>query len=437
MTRQERSWILYDVANSAFVLVVVTAVMPLFFKDYAAAGLPPAISTAHWGFANSAAALAVAIAAPVLGAMADAPGMKKRFFAGFLAMGILATFLLPTVSKGAWLWCLLLYAIAKAGFAGSNLFYDAFLPDVTEPERMDRLSASGFAWGYLGSVVPFLAVVALLLAGGAGRPGAGLPPEATRLGFVVVGCWWLLFSIPMLRHVRQRHAVEPDRHPIRAALARIVTTFREARRHRWAFQFLLAYFFYIDGVDTIIIMATAYGSDIGLGPTTLLGAILMIQVVAFPFSLLFGRLADRFDAVRLILGGIGIYGVITCTAVLLPSVADSDAKKNLFWLLAFLVATSMGGIQALSRSCFGRLIPASRSAEFFGLYNICGRFATVTGPFLMGLATRLSGESRYGVLSILLLFIVGGVLLIPFLRGGAGLHGQTVPGDRGQRGDQS
>ncbi len=411
LTREEKSWVLYDVANSAFVLVVVTAVMPLFFKEYAARSLSPALSTAYWGFANSLAAFAVALAAPLLGALADGEGRKKRFLMGFLACGLSATLLLPTVGENAWLWCLCLYVFGKIGFAGANIFYDAFLPDVTEPKRMDWLSACGFAWGYLGSVIPFLLVAGLLLWGGAGRPGAGLPAGPAKVGFMVVAGWWLLFSIPLLTNVRQRHSVAAGDKPLREAIARLVATIREARRHRLAFLFLIAYFFYIDGVDTIIIMATAYGSDIGLGPATLLGAILMIQVVAFPCSLFFGRLAGRFNSLKLIQAGIGVYVVITLVAFFLPMLQAPGQKTAVFWLLAFLVATSMGGIQALSRSSYGRLIPATQSAEFFGLYNVFGKFAAVTGPFLMGIVTRITGECRFGVLSILLLFAVGGVLL--------------------------
>ena len=198
-SRQEKSWILYDVANSAFVLVVVTAVMPLFFKEYASMGILPAVSTAHWGYANALVSTVVAVSAPVLGTFADGKGLKKRFFAAFMLFGIGATFLLPTIQEGSWLYCLMIFVLARIGFAGANVFYDAFLPDVASRKRMDWISSNGFAWGYIGSVVPFLIIIGLLLFGNHETGSSGLPPRQAKIGFIIVGCWWLLFSFPMLR----------------------------------------------------------------------------------------------------------------------------------------------------------------------------------------------------------------------------------------------
>lgn len=410
-SRQQRSWILYDVANSAFVLVVVTAVMPIFFKEYASRGIAPEVSTANWGFANGLASLAVAIAAPVLGTFADGEGLKKRFFAVFLVLGLLATFLLPSVGPGEWFSCLAIFVLARIGFAGANVFYDAFLPDVADRQRMDWVSSSGYAWGYIGSVVPFLAIIAFLFYGMHRTGSTALPPLQAKIGFGIVGCWWLLFSLPMLRNVHQTHYVPLSEHPWRDGFDRLVRTFREIRRYRQAFLFLIAYFFYIDGVDTIITMATAYGVDIGLGPTMLIGAILMIQVVAFPFALLYGRCANRFTGKRMLYGGIAVYCGITLLAFYLPVLPSLRMKTLLFWLLAFLVATSMGGVQALSRSYFGKLIPADRSAEFFGFFNIFGKFAAILGPILVGVIGEQTGHSRYGVLSIFFLFLLGGFFL--------------------------
>jgi len=410
-SRQEKSWILYDVANSAFVLVVVTAVMPIFFKQYASAGIAAEVSTANWGFANGLASMVVAVSAPVLGTFADGEGLKKRFFAAFLALGLLATFLLPSVPSGGWLYCLAIFVPARIGFAGANVFYDAFLPDVSDRQRMDLVSSSGYAWGYIGSVVPFVVIIALLFYGMRISGSSALPPVPAKFGFFIVGAWWLAFSFPMLKNVRQTHYVPLSEHPWRDGFTRLATTFREIRRYRQAFLFLVAYFFYIDGVDTIITMATAYGVDIGLGPTVLLAAILMIQIVAFPFSLLYGRCADRFTGRRMLYAGIGIYCVITLLAFFLPSLPTLQMKTWLFWLLAFLVATSMGGVQALSRSYFGKLIPADRSAEFFGFFNIFGKFAAILGPVLVGVVGERAGNSRYGVLSIFVLFVLGGFFL--------------------------
>jgi UMF1 family MFS transporter len=273
---------------------------------------------------------------------------------------------------------------------------------------MDRVSAQGYGYGYIGSVVPFLAVVGLLVIGGL---NSGLPAREARIGFVVVALWWLLFSLPALRHLRQRHALDPVAAPLADSLRRLGRTFRQVRRHRQAFLFLLAYFFYIDGVDTIITMATAYGHDLGFSVPLLIGVLLFIQVVAWPCALFFGRLAVTFSARRMLLAGIGVYCLVTLLAFLLPSIPDRQLQVACFWLLATLVASSMGGIQALSRSTFARLIPAKESAEFFGLYNVVGKFAAILGPLLMGVVGRLSGHSRWGVLSLLALFLIGGWLL--------------------------
>ena len=410
-SHQEKSWILYDVANSAFVLVVVTAVMPIFFKEYASQGVAPSVSTANWGFANGLASMVVAIAAPVLGTFADGEGLKKRFFTAFLALGVLATFLLPSVPTGGWLYCLAVFVLARIGFAGANVFYDAFLPDVSNRQRMDWVSSSGYAWGYIGSVIPFLVIIALLFYGMRQAGTAALPPLQAKIGFLVVGCWWLSFSLPMLRNVHQTHFVPLSNHPWRDGFARLFETFREIRRFRQVFLFLIAYFFYIDGVDTIITMATAYGVDIGLSATMLIGAILMIQIIAFPFALLYGRCADRFTGKRMLYAGIGVYCCITLLAFFLPVLPSLQMKARLFWLLAFLVATSMGGVQALSRSYFGKLIPVDRSAEFFGFFNIFGKFAAILGPVLVGAVGEGTGHSRYGVLSIFFLFLLGGFFL--------------------------
>jgi UMF1 family MFS transporter len=414
LTKEELSWMLYDVGNSAFVLVMVTAIMPIFFKDFAAKGLPGAISTANWGFANSAASLFLAVIAPVLGVMADYKGYKIRFFAGFMVLGLGFTLSLTLIQEGQWLPCLLLFVMARVGWAGANIFYDAFIVDVTAPSldvsRMDRVSAAGYAFGYIGSVVPFLVIIGLILtASGDAYPST--PVLQSKIGFVIVTVWWLAFALPMLKNVKQKYAAPASMAPVKAAFSRLWRTFADIRRHRQAFYFLVAYFFYIDGVDTIISMSTAYGRDLGFSVTLLIIVILFIQIIAFPFALLYGRLAGRFSAKTMLMAGIGVYCVITLMAFLLPEIPDIKIKTAFFWVIAFLVGSSMGGIQALSRSFFGRLIPAENSAEFFGFYNVFGKFAAIAGPFLMGVVGSLTGHSRWGVLSILILFIAGAGLL--------------------------
>jgi UMF1 family MFS transporter len=408
MTKEERSWILYDVGNSAFVLVMVTAIMPIFFKDFASSGVPDAIATSNWGFANSAASLVLALFAPILGAMADYRQRKKMFFIAFLVIGLGFTLTLPLVGKGQWFLCLVLFVCARVGWAGTNIFYDAFLIDVTTPQKMDSISSKGYGYGYIGSVFPFLVIIGLILSVGLAD---GLPVTQTKIGFVIVVLWWLLFSLPAIKNLKQVHYLSPSKAPIKESFIRLAKTFTKIRQHRRPFLFLIAYFFYIDGVGTIITMSTAYGRDLGFGIALLIGVLLFIQLAAFPFTLLYGYLAEKFGTKRMLIIGIMVYCLITLLAFLLPFIGNMTAKITLFWFVAFLVASSMGGIQALSRSYFARLIPAKNSAEFFGFYNVFGKFAAITGPFLMGAVGRLSGDSRWGVLSILLLFAVGAWVL--------------------------
>ena len=411
MTKQEKSWILYDVANSAFVLIIITTIMPIFFKDIASKGVDNAVSTANWGFANSAASLILVLLAPILGTLADYRNMKKRFLAFFIGMGILFTLLLIMINEGDWLKCLLIFVIARIGFAGANIFYDSLLPDITDRKRVDWVSSSGYAWGYIGSVIPFLLVIGIIFLGKNAGQSSAISVISARKSFLIVALWWFIFSIPILKNVKQNYFIEPAKHLIKHSFIRLFKTFKEIRKYKQGFLFLIAYFFYIDGVGTIITMATAYGRDIGLNVNVLISVILMIQIVAFPFALIYGKLANRFSAKIMLFYGIGIYVIITFIAFFIPVIPTMQMKIITFWILAFLVATSMGGIQALSRSFFSKLIPPQRSAEFFGFYNIFGKLAVVTGPFLMGLISRLTGHSRYGILSILVLFITGGVIL--------------------------
>ena len=408
MSREEKSWILYDVANSAFVLIMVTAIMPIYFKDVAAQGLPNAVSTAHWGFANSAAALVLALIAPMLGTLADYQDRKKRFFLLFLSVGIIFTLALSFITAGQWRLCLVLFVCARIGWAGANIFYDAFLVDITTRRRMDMISAQGYALGYIGSVIPFIIVIALILSAGMDD---GLPIKEVQLGFVIVALWWILFSIPAIKNLKQVHFLPVPKSPIISSFQRLAETFRNIRQHRQPFLFLIAYFFYIDGVGTIISMSTAYGRDLGFNITLLIVVLLFIQIVAFPCTLLYGRLSEKFATKSLLMTGIMIYCLVTLIAFTLPWINDLRVKTALFWFIAFLVASSMGGLQGLSRSCFGKLIPVEKSAEFFGFYNVFGKFAAITGPFLMGIITRLTGESRWGILSILVLFLAGAYVL--------------------------
>jgi len=400
MKKQERSWILYDWANSAYSIAITTAIMPLFFKDVLAAGLSDHLSTAYWGYANALATLIISVTAPFLGTIADYRGYKKRFFTAFMLLGSLSTALLFSLTEGSWPAALVLYVLTAMGFAGANIFYDAFLVDVTTTDRMDWISSLGFGFGYIGSCIPFLISLGLILKPDLiGTDTVG----ATRLSFLITAAWWLVFSIPMLRNVRQIYYIEPEPDPIRQSLRRLAGTLKNIRAHRQIFLFLLAYFFYIDGVDTIIKMATVYGSDVGIGSRDMLLILLVSQFVAFPFAVAFGKLALRYSARTMITLAICLYIFICCFAYFMDSALE-------FWILTMLVMTSQGGIQALSRSFYGKLIPKENSSEFFGFYNIFGKFAAIFGPLLMGLFTQLTGNSRLGILSLILLFVTGLIL---------------------------
>lgn len=410
-SRQEKSWILYDVANSAFVLVIVTTIMPIFFKDIAAFEIDNAQSTAYWGFANSSASMILALLAPVLGVFADLKDRKKRFFTFFLVIGLLFTLSLPMIGRGDWILCIVLFVAARVGWSGANLFYDSFITDVTDNERMDSVSANGFGWGYIGSVVPFLVIIALVIFWKVPGDTGAISLPAARTSFLIVAVWWFLFSLPLLKNVTQKHFIEPGERPVQEGFKRLFKTFREIRKYRNIVVFLLAYFFYIDGVGTIISMSAVYGREVGLSTTLLIVVILMIQLVAFPFALLFGKLAVRFTAKKMIFAGIFIYGVITLLGFFLPVIGNETLKVLTFLLMAFLVAGSQGGIQALSRSFYGKIIPKEKSSEFFGFFNIFGRFAAIIGPALMGAIGISTGSSRWGLLGIFVLFIIGAVIL--------------------------
>jgi len=405
LSREEKSWVLYDWANSAYSILITTAVFPLYFKAAAnGAGLNASDSTAYWGYANSIATLLISISAPVLGSIADFQGFKKRFFTFFFGLGIIFTFTLAIVPSQHWLILLICYMLTVIGFGGTGIFYDAFLVDVTTEDRMNRISSRGFAMGYIGSTIPFIIGIALIIL----TQQHILPlsvAASSQLAFAITALWWSLFTIPMLKNVKQIYYKDRVPNPISNGFRQLIVTFKKIKHFRPLFLFLLAYFFYIDGVNTIITMSTAYGTDLGIDSTNLLIILFVTQVVAAPFALLYGKLADRFRAKTMLLCGIVVYILICTYAYFLKTVLD-------FWILAMLVATSQGGIQSLSRSYFARLVPKESSNEFFGFYSIFFKFAAILGPFLVGITAQITGNTNSGVFSLIILFIIGGVILV-------------------------
>lgn len=397
-TKQEKSWILYDWANSAFSAIVASIVLPVFFKSMAeSSGVSSVNATAYWGYATSCGTLLCAVLAPILGTLGDFRGMKKRLFTFFMLLGVVCTFLLATT--GSWKLLLLFYIIATLGFSGSCIYYDSFLLDVTDVTRMDRVSTVGYGLGYIGgSTIPLIISLVLIQFGDT----IGIPTvTATKLSFVLTAVWWLVFTIPMLRHVHQRHGIEPERNILAHTLRQIRRTLGMIVKNKGMLLFLIAYFFYIDGVGTIIHMATVFGASCGLGSMEMMVILLVVQIVAFPFAILYGKLAGRFGARRMILFGIATYVVVCGVGFSLKTMKD-------FLILAVLVGTAQGGIQALSRSFYGKLVPAEQASEYFGFFDVFGKFSAVIGPTLFGIVAQLTGVTNYGVLAVMLMFIVGG-----------------------------
>ncbi|WP_334330238.1 MFS transporter [Companilactobacillus sp. HBUAS59699] len=399
--KQQWSWIFYDWANSGYGIIVTTAVLPVYFKAVAQGnGVSAANSTAYWGYANSFGTLLVSILAPVLGALADYPGYKKRMLNIFALVGVLMTFGLSVVPTSQWSWLLGVYILSIIGYSGGNLFYDSFLTDVADNREMDKVSSYGYGFGYLGGVLAFVLFLVLQLTSGFGMLSSF---GVARWSFVLAAVWWIIFYIPLIRNVKQVYSVKADSHPITSSFKRVFETLKHIRKYKEVAWFLVAYFFYIDGVDTIFTMATSIGMDMGITTTTLMIVLLVVQLVAFPFSILYGWLANRTSTRTGILVGIVLYLGICLYALKLNTATD-------FWILAVLVGTSQGGIQALSRSYFGRLIPKESGSEFFGFYNILGKFSAVLGPVLVGIVTQITGKSTIGAASLSILFLIGLVI---------------------------
>lgn len=401
-TKQQWQWILYDWANSGYGILVVTAVLPVYFKAVAGqAGVGAADSTALWGYANSFGTLVISLLAPLLGALADYPHAKKRWLNFFTWLGIILTIGLALVPLQHWKLLLVVYIGSIIGYSGGNLFYDSFLTDVANNDRMDRVSSTGYSMGYLGGVVVFIIFLVAELTNGFN--GLLTSYGVARFSFILAAIWWIIFGWPLLKDGRQHYSVENASNPFIDSLRRLRKTLYHINQYKQLTWFLVAYFFYIDGVDTIFTMATVIGKDLGIKTAMLMVVLLVVQLIAVPFSILYGWLADKFSTRRIIILGIVIYFFICIYALRLQTLTD-------FWILAILVGTSQGGLQALSRSYFGRLVPKNDSSEFFGFYNILGKFSAILGPFIVGLVTQWTGKSTVGAASLSILFAIGFVI---------------------------
>ena len=409
MERQRRklilSWCLYDWANSAFASTIMAAVLPVFYSSVAGANLSKTTASSYWGYTNTLAMLVVAFSAPILGALADHRGIKKRFLALFAGMGIVSTSMLVFVGKGDWFLASFLYIIGMVGFSGGNNFYDSLLPHVAGEKDIDRISSLGYALGYLGGGILLAFNVAMIL-----KPhwfGIADAEWGTRYSFLTVGVWWAAFSIPILKNVPEPPIVPipgESSSPLRASLQRLSLTFHNIRQYREAFKFLIAFWLFNDGIGTIISMAVIFGAEINIPQAHLIGSILAVQFIGIPFSILFGRLAGWMGTKRAIFLGLAVYTGISIGGYFIQTALH-------FWILAVLVGFVQGGTQALSRSLFGTMIPKSRSAEFFSFYDVSSKFAGIIGPFVFGLVGQLTGSSRLSVVALVVFFIGGGMIL--------------------------
>ncbi|WP_101843392.1 MFS transporter [Halobacillus sp. Marseille-P3879] len=402
--KREMSWILYDVGNSAFATTIMAAVLPVFYYDVAAKGLDESLAASYWGYSQSIAVLIVAILAPVLGAVSDFSAAKKKFLMFFAFMGMIASVLLAFVGEGAYLLASALLIVGTIGFSGGNVFYDAFLPEVSNEDNMDKVSSWGFAFGYIGGGVLFAIKLLMIL----NYEAFGLPSTiaGTRLAFISVGIWWLIFSIPLLKNIKEERKQQTKKESsyIHIGFKRVGFTFKEIKKHKQVLLFLTAFWLYNDGISTIIKMATIYGRDIGIDSNSLIIALLITQFVGIPCTFFFGFLAGKITAKKALSFSLYIYLGIVALGYFMTSALH-------FYLLAICVGLVQGGAQSLSRSIFGKMVPGDRHAEFFGFYGISAKFSAIFGPFAFALVGQLTGSSRLGILSLIVFFIAGIIIL--------------------------
>lgn len=408
-TKEEISWILYDVGNSAQVLTTCTVIFPLLI-----AKITPGDSSVYVGWANAVYGIILALLSPILGTLADYKGKKMKLFRFFLIMGIIGGFLMciPTID---YMTMIVIFCIAMIGYNGSIIFYDAFIVDVCDDDRVDKVSAAGYAWGYIGSVIPFLIFIipfALVTLYGDAEGNLILPyftltyrtACALTMGMAVL--WWLIYSRPMLKNVRQKHCREEVDHVVKESFSRLWHTFRNIKQNKNIFLFCISYFFYIDCVNTVIKMAVSLASEMGISDIMSLLVVIMINVIAFPGAILFGKLVDRFGSKKMIFAGIiGYLGVVICGALI-------PVYREFIWVVAVLVGLFQGGIQSVSRSYFAKLIPdKADSNEFFGFFSVFSKFSAILGPIAVAILIQLTHETRFGILGLIPMMLLGAFIL--------------------------
>ena len=400
----QRSWMMYDFGNSAFATTIMAAVLPVYYANVAASGLEDGLATSYWGYSQSISVLIVAILAPILGAISDFSAAKKKFLQFFLFMGVIASILLAFVGEGDYILASVLFIVGSIGFSGGNVFYDGFLPEVADKDEIDKVSAGGFAYGYIGGGVLLTINILMIM----NPHWFGLPDTvvATKLSFASVGVWWLVFSIPLLKNIKdeKKMVVKRDRSYIAIGFSRVGNTFREIKQYKQALLFLCVFLLHKDGLSTIMRLITIYGAEIGIAGNDLIVALLITQFVGIPFTFFFGWLAAKITAKRALYITLITYMTITILGYFMTSALH-------FYLLAIAVGMVQGGAQSLSRSIFGRMIPKNKHAEFFGFYGISSKFAAMFGPFLFAFIGQITGNSRYGIISLIFFFIAGIIIL--------------------------
>ncbi len=404
LNRESFAWALYDWANSAYATVILAAVLPAYYASYVASPLPKYMRTAYWGYTNFIATAIIAIIAPIIGGISDRSASRKKFWVGFALLGILATGLLYFVDKGDYMMASLLFIISMLGFGAANVFYDSFLIQVSSKETSDFVSNLGYALGYIGGGL--LLALNLFMIQKPQLFGLSNEVQAIKIGFVLVAIWWLVFSIPswkVVKEKREEHHISLKEAAV-DGFVHFIKVFKEVVKIRNVLIFLIAYWLYNDGISTIIKMAVVYGSEIGIGKNDLILAILLVQFVAAPFSIFFGIITRYISTKKALFITLAVYSLIAVFGYFMKNARD-------FFILAFMVATVQGGAQALSRSLYSRLIPPEKRAEFFGFFSLSGKFASIMGPLLMAVVTQTTGSGRNGILILVVLFVLGGIIL--------------------------